>query len=173
MKADLRWFKIKWMFTCGRTNEYPTGPFSFLNFTYPLHTYTLLSYQKKVFLLTVRTYHCPYPCPLLGDCNLGQRNPWEGCGKTVVRAIKKKGHHRVHTLTQIMMMLFLKALHYHYRKLQIMFSVYDGWCIGKKLWVQTEKVLLHGIAVPLAFLDKGYNIFSSCRGGNLWDQIVK
>jgi len=92
--------------------------------------------------------------------------------KKVVRAIKKKGHHRVHTLTQIMM-LFLKALHYHYRKLQIMFSVYDGWCIGKKLWVQTEKVLLHGIAVPLAFLDKGYNIFSSCRGGNLWDQIVK
>lgn len=52
--------------------------------------------------------------------------------KKVVRAIKKKGHHRVHTLTQIMM-LFLKALHYHYRKLQIMFSVYDGWCIGKKL----------------------------------------
>lgn len=113
----------------GRTSTLQLFLFKFhLSLT---HTHTILLPEES-FLLTVRTYHCPYLCPLLGDWNPGQRNPWEACGKKAVRATKKKGHHRVHTLTQIMM-VFPKALHYHYRKLQIMFSVYESWCIGKKL----------------------------------------
>ena len=37
----------------------------------------------------------------------------------------------------------------------------------------TVSVPLHGIAAPLAFLDKGYKMFSSCRGGNISDKITK